>query len=64
MYMSKEMLKGLIDLIDDNDTETIFKVLIRFVPEDQPLPDEVEAIARANKSIEENGTIPHDAIDW
>lgn len=62
--MSKEMLKGLIDLIDDNDTETIFKVLIRFVPEDQPLPDEVEAIARANKSIEENGTIPHDAIDW
>ena len=27
--MSKEMLKGLIDLIDESDTETIFRVLVR-----------------------------------
>ena len=31
--MSKEVLKSLIDMIDDNDIETIFRVLIRFVPE-------------------------------
>ena len=62
--MSKEMLKGLIDLIDDSDTETIFRVLVRFVPEDKPLPDEVEAIARANQSIAENGTVEYDTIDW
>lgn len=62
--MSKEMLKGLIDLIDEKDTETIFRVLIRFVPEDKPLPDEIEAIKRANESIEKYGTIPHDSIDW
>lgn len=62
--MSKEMLKGLIDLIDDSDMETIFQVLVRFVPEDKPLPDEVEAIARANQSIAENGIVGYDAIDW
>ena len=62
--MSKEMLKGLIDLIDESDTETIFQVLVRFVPEDKPLPDEVEAIARADRSIAENGTMAYDAIDW
>ena len=62
--MSKEMLKGLIDLIDESDTDTIFEVLIRFVPEDKPLPDEVEAIARADRSIVENGTVAYDAIDW
>lgn len=62
--MSKEMVKGLIDLIDDNDMDTIFKVLVRFVPEEAPLPDEIEAIKRANKSIDEYGTIPHEAIDW
>lgn len=28
------------------------------------LPDEVEAIERANKSIAENGTISHDSVDW
>lgn len=34
------------------------------IPEDKPLPDEVEAIARANESIAESGTIQHDAIHW
>ena len=62
--MSKDTLKGLIDMIDEKDVETIFQVLIRFVPEDVPTPDEIEAIEKANKSIEEEGTIPHDAIDW
>lgn len=62
--MSKEMLKGLIDLIDESDTETIFQVLVRFVPEDKPLPDEVEAITRADRSIAENGMVAYDAIDW
>lgn len=51
------MLKRLIDLIDDSDTETIFKVLVQFVPKDKVLPDEIEAIERANKSIAQNGTI-------
>ena len=62
--MQKEILKNLIDLIDEQDTETIFRVLIRFVPEETPLPDEIEAIARANKSIDQNGTISHENIDW
>ena len=62
--MSKDMLKGLIDLLDEKDTDTIFRVLIRFVPEDEPLPDEIEAIKRANESIEKYGTIPHEAINW
>ncbi len=57
-------LQGLTDLIDDNDMDTIFKVLVRFVPEETPLPDEIEAIERANKSIDEHGTIPHEAINW
>lgn len=62
--MSKEELKGLIDMIDEKDVDTIFKVLIRFVPESEPLPDELEAISKANESIEKYGTIPHDKIDW
>ncbi len=62
--MKKEILKSLIDMIDENDTETIFRVLIRFVPEDTPLPDEITAIARANKSIQENGTVSHEDINW
>ena len=58
------MLKGLIELVPEEDIETIYKVIIKFIPEDKPLPDEIEAIERANKSIAENGTVPHDAINW
>ncbi len=62
--MSKEALKNLIDLINDEDTDTIYKVLVKFIPEDAPLPDEAEAIQRANASLAENGTVPFDAINW
>lgn len=62
--MKKEILKNLIDLVDEQDTETLFRVLIRFVPEDSPLPDEIVAIARANASIEKNGTVSHEDINW
>lgn len=62
--MSKEMLKNLIDIIADDDVDTIFKVLIRFIPEDEPLPDEIEAIEAANRDIAENGTVLHEAINW
>ena len=36
--MSKDMVKGLIDLIDERDMDTIFKVLAKFVPEESPCP--------------------------
>ena len=62
--MSKEALKKLIDVIDESDLDTIFQVLIRFVPEDEALPDEKEAIAAANKSIAESGTVSHASINW
>ena len=54
----------MIDLIDEEDMETIFRVLVRFVPADKPMPDEVEAIQRANNSIAEQGTVSYDEIDW
>ena len=62
--MSKEMLKGMIELVPDEDIETIYNVIVKFIPEDAPLPDEIEAIERANSSIADNGTIPHEAIKW
>ncbi len=62
--MSKEILKNLIDNIPDEDLDVIFKILIRFIPEDVPTQDEIKAIAAANRDIAENGTIPHEAINW
>ena len=62
--MNKEILKNLIDLVDDNNTDAIFRMLIRFMPEDKPLPDEIQAIAVANQEINDNELISHDEINW
>ena len=62
--MTKEMLKGLIELVSEEDIETLYNVVVKFIPANVPLPDEIEAIERADKSIAKNGTVPHDAGDW
>lgn len=62
--MSKEMLKNLIELVPEEDVDVLFRVIVKFIPEDEPLPDEIEAILEAKKDIAENGTVKHDEIKW
>lgn len=60
--MSKEMVKSLIDLVPDADIETIYKIVVKFIPEEKPEPDELEAIAEAKADT--SPTILHNAINW
>ena len=62
--MSRDTLKNLIELVPDEDIETLHKVIIKFIPEVAPLPDEIEAIEEGRRDRAEHGTIPHDAINW
>lgn len=62
--MSKEMLKNLIELVPEKDIDTLYRVIVKFVPEVIPEPEELEAIRIGRKDREMNGTIPHEAIDW
>lgn len=62
--MSKEMLKNLIELVPENDIDTLYKVVVKFIPEVPPLPDEIEAIEEGRRDRLKNGTVPHDAINW
>lgn len=49
-------------MIPEKDIDTIYKVLVRFVPEDEPTPDELQAIAEAKADT--SPTMPHEAVDW
>lgn len=60
--MSKEVLKGLIDLIPDEDIETIYKVIIKFIPEAKPEEDEIKAILEARE--DQSPMTSHEKIDW
>lgn len=46
---------------DRMNQETI-KRLVDIIPEDDPLPDELEAIRKAKADA--SPTVPHNAINW
>ena len=50
--MSKAMLHSLVDCIDANYTYDAYKLLVRFVAKEAPLPDEIEAIAETEGEYE------------
>lgn len=57
--MSRDKIKNIIDFIPEKDIETIYNVLIHFIPEDDPLPDEIE---EAKKDT--SPTVSFDSINW
>ena len=61
--MVKSILHNLIDLLPETDTETIYKVLIKFIPSSEPLPDEKQAILRSEKEIAAGEVIDFNSIN-
>lgn len=62
--MSRETLKNLIELVPESDIDVLYKVIIKFIPEVEPEPDELAALLEGIQDRKENGTISHNDIDW
>ncbi len=62
--MRKETLKTLIELVPDKDIDTLYKVIIKFIPETPAEDGELEALEDGRKDREENGTVSHNDINW
>lgn len=62
--MSKEMLKNLIELVPENDIDVLYRVIVKFIPDEKPEPDEIEALLEGRKDRVENGTVSHESINW
>ena len=45
--MSRDTLRGLVEIVDEKEIDTACRILLKFVEEDAALPDEVEAIREA-----------------
>lgn len=63
-YMSRDTIKELIELVPEEDMDLLQRIIIKFIPTSEPTQDEIEAITRANESIDKNGTVSHDSINW
>ena len=62
--MSRETLKNLIELVPESDIDVLYIVIIKFIPEVEPEPDELAALLEGRQDRKENGTISHNDIDW
>jgi len=64
MVATRQQLRDIIDVVDSKELNVLYQVLIKFIPEAQPLPDEVEAIRLGRDEIRRGDVVSHDDIDW
>ena len=62
--MGKAVLHNLIDMLNETDTETIYNVLIKFVPGVDPYEDEVKAIKQAQVDIDNGDVVDLASVNW
>ena len=62
--MGKAVLHSLIDMLNEADTDTIYRVLVKFVPETEPEEDEKESLKRAETDIANGDVSDFNSIDW
>ena len=62
--MGKAVLHSLIDMLNEADTDTIYRVLVKFVPETEPEEDEKEALKRAETDIANGDVSDFNSINW
>ena len=61
---TRQRLHVLVDKVDEAGLETLYNVMIRFIPEDEALLDEIESHAIAVKEYKRGDTFDIDDINW
>ena len=64
MNATRQQLRDIIDIVDSKELGVLYQVLIKFIPEDAPMSDEIEAIRFGREEIRRGETVNHDEIDW
>lgn len=60
--MNREVLHSLVDIVDEREIETVYRILLKFIEEDVAAPDEIEAIRQARKEIEKGELFSHEEV--
>lgn len=60
--MSREMLHSLVDIVDEKEVETVYRILLKFIEEDAAMPDEIEAIQEAREEIKRGELFSHEEV--
>ena len=61
---TRQRLHTLVDMVEEKGLDTLYNVMIRFIPEVEPLPDEIVSHAAAMEEIQRGEVYRDDEIDW
>jgi hypothetical protein len=64
MDITRQHLHSLVDIVEDAGLNTLYNVMIRFIPEDNALPDEIESHAIATEEYKRGETFSDEDINW
>ena len=64
MVASRKQLHDIIDVVDSSELNVLYQILIKFMPEDEPAPDEIEAIRVGREEIQQGKSVNHNDINW
>ncbi|MCL1787266.1 MAG: hypothetical protein FWG38_04705 [Defluviitaleaceae bacterium] len=64
MVATRQRLHTLVDMVEEKGLDTLYNVLIRFIPATEPLPDEIAAHAKAMEEYRRGDVVNHDDINW
>ena len=57
MGVNRQQLHTLVDMVEESGLNTLYDVMMRFIPEDEPTADEIEAIERARQEYVRGETV-------
>ena len=60
--MGKEALISLIDNVDEQEYDVIYRILLKFVKADNALPDEIEAIKKGEAERAQGEVYTHEDV--
>ena len=64
MDTQRKQLHDLVDIVDISEYETIYHWLMKFIPEDTPTEDEIQAIKKGKQEIFNGEFVNQNDIDW
>ena len=64
MNATRQHLHVLVDMVEEIGLETLYNVMIRFIPEDEAMPDEVASHIVAMEEYRRGETFTDSEINW
>ena len=64
MNVNVQQLHDMIDIVDTKEYDILYRLLAKFIPEDDPTPDEILAIEAGRAEIAKGDYVNHNDINW